>query len=355
MTGRKMTSKTGRIFYFDALRVLAILFVISLHATGHLAEIFPFSIDNIYTFRGFFASFAPNFLRIGVDLFLMLSGALLLGREWTYAGFLKKRLPRLVKPFIFWSLIFTVMLVLASYLMPGLNFIAHFTVTDILMLFWDTITCRAPGSVVYWFFWMMLGVYLMIPLFNRWIVKTDFRKIEYFLILWTVYIFFAYTMMLPIPYPILFFFTPMGFVVLGYYLRYTERKIFKNTLLMWCLVIIPSALMVMYAYALVDIDLLFIFERYSIPVMLVAAGVFSLFKNSKRLDNIPEKFKSVISSIAICSYGMYLTHGQIMMVIRKIIPMPANYPMDFIILFIGGFFLSWIVIFIMAKIPLIKD
>lgn len=350
-----MTSKSERIFYFDALRALAILFVISLHVTGHLAEIIHFSIGNIYSIKGLFATFAPNFFRIGVDLFLMLSGALLLGRDWTFISFYKRHLPRLVKPFIFWSAVFSAMLILVSYFIPGMNFVNQFGIMDILKVFWDTITCQAPGSVVYWFFWMMLGVYILIPIFNKWINGTDFRKIEYFLIIWIVYIFFAYSLMVPVPYPISFFITPMGFVVLGYYLRYTERKIFRNPIILWALVIVPSVLMVLYAYTLVDIDLLFIFERYSVPVMLVSTGVFCLFRTSGRLNDIPNSFKKAITSVAFCSYGMYLIHGQMMMVIRKIITLPQNYALDFIILFSGGFILSFAIIYVLSKIPIVNE
>lgn len=42
-----------------------------------------------------------EFARIGVPVFLMLSGALLLNREIDITDFLKKRLARLTYPFIF--------------------------------------------------------------------------------------------------------------------------------------------------------------------------------------------------------------------------------------------------------------
>lgn len=350
-----MVNKSERIFYFDALRALAILFVISLHINGHVAEMVHYTVNNIYSYHGVFATFATNFFRIGVDLFLMLSGALLLGRDWTVKGFFRKHIPRLVKPFIFWSLVFSVMLIAASYFIPSMNFITQFGIMDMFQVFLDTLTCKAPGSVVYWFFWMMLGVYILMPLFNKWINGTDFTKIEYFLIIWTVYLFFVYTVMVPIPVEITFFLTPMGFVVLGYCLRYTEREIFKNKLVLWGLVILPSIIMILYAYTMVEVDVLFIFQRYSVPVMLVATGVFCLFKNSKSLNNLPQSYKSVISSIALCSYGMYLIHSQIIMIIRKIIPLPPNYVLDFIVLFIGGFVFSWIIIYILAKIPIIDE
>lgn len=45
--------------------------------------------------------------RFGVPLFLMLAGALSLGKNWTIKSFLKKRIPRIVPPFLFWGIILT--------------------------------------------------------------------------------------------------------------------------------------------------------------------------------------------------------------------------------------------------------
>ncbi len=67
-----MVNRSERIFYFDALRALAILIVILLHINGHLAEIVHYTIYNIYTLQGFYQTFVTNFFRIGVDLFLSL-------------------------------------------------------------------------------------------------------------------------------------------------------------------------------------------------------------------------------------------------------------------------------------------
>jgi hypothetical protein len=65
----------------------------------------------------------------------MLSGALLLGRDWDIKGFLSKRIPRIVKPFVFWSAVFTVLLVGASYFIPSVGFVKSFGIMDILRVF----------------------------------------------------------------------------------------------------------------------------------------------------------------------------------------------------------------------------
>lgn len=350
-----MVNRSERIFYFDALRALAILIVILLHVNGHIAELVHYTIHNIYTLQGVHQTFVTNFLRIGVDLFLMLSGALLLGRSESVKEFYIKRIPRLVKPFLFWSLVFTVMLFAVSYFLPGVGIVGQFGPMGFLQLFKDMLLCRALGSVVYWFVWMMLAVYILMPFLNKWIINVDLSKIEYFLIVWVVYNILVYTLMLPIPPAISFVVSPVGFAVLGYYLRYTPRRLFTNPVIVWSLIIIPSIMMLIYAYTLVHVDLLFIFERYSLPVTLVAMGVFCLFKNTESINHVAAPVRKAISSVALCSYGMYLIHGQMMMVARKIFHLSSNYIFDFLVLFAVGFIFSWLIIYVLSKIPIVND
>ena len=80
--------ESKRIFYFDALRTIAIMSVVLLHVTGHLGEMMHYNALSIFSFNGLFELFMNNFTRIGVDLFFVLSGALLLGREWNIKGYM---------------------------------------------------------------------------------------------------------------------------------------------------------------------------------------------------------------------------------------------------------------------------
>ena len=224
-----------------------------------------------------------------------------------------------------------------------------------IKVFLDTLLCKAPGAAVYWFFWMMLAMYIIMPILNKWIRDADLSKVECLLIVWAIYVLLVHSLMLPIPEYVSFVISPIGYVVLGYYLRYTERKIFSSSLIAWILIIVPAILMFAYSYSVVNSNILFIFHRYSIPVMLIAIGAFCLFKTSKFLDDVPESFKNIITSISICSYGMYLIHSQMIMVVRKILHLSFNFTFDYIILFLTGFVLSWIIIYILAKIPIIDE
>ena len=84
--------------------------------------------------------------------------------------------------------------------------------------------------------------------------------------------------MVPIPEVVSFVISPLGFVVLGYYLKYSERKIFNNSLISAVMILVQAIIMVIYSLSVVDNSILFVFHRYSFLVMIGAIGVFCLFK-----------------------------------------------------------------------------
>lgn len=85
-----------------------------------------------------------------------------------------------------------------------------------MSVFVDTLMFKAPGAVVYWFFWMMIYVYMLMPFINRGIVNSKFN-IEYLLIVWFVFITIAYPLNNQYLYLISDFISPIALVVLGYY------------------------------------------------------------------------------------------------------------------------------------------
>ena len=99
-----MKTKKERIFYYDFLRAFAIIAVIICHVDlffGPLTT--PTKIIAQMTFH--------DIGRIGVPIFLMISGALLLNREYDLSDFLKRRFARIIYPFIFWIILITAQLI----------------------------------------------------------------------------------------------------------------------------------------------------------------------------------------------------------------------------------------------------
>lgn len=81
--------KSKRIFYFDALRAFAIISVILFHTVNVCGNL-VLSQQAILSYNWWITDIGKTCLRCGVDTFLMLSGALSLGRDWEILPFLKK-------------------------------------------------------------------------------------------------------------------------------------------------------------------------------------------------------------------------------------------------------------------------
>ena len=94
-----MKTKKERIFYYDVLRALAIIGVIICHLDHFFGPLTtPVQVIAQMTFH--------DVGDIGMPIFLMISGALLLNRPYpSLSGFLKRRFARILYPFIFWIIL----------------------------------------------------------------------------------------------------------------------------------------------------------------------------------------------------------------------------------------------------------
>jgi surface polysaccharide O-acyltransferase-like enzyme len=90
-----------RKVWLDYLRVFAILAVI----TGHVIVDF-YHQANVGTAEWWLSNIIGTPARAAVPVFVMVSGALLLGKPYTLAAFYKKRAVRLIPPILFWNLVY---------------------------------------------------------------------------------------------------------------------------------------------------------------------------------------------------------------------------------------------------------
>ena len=157
-----------RVIYFDILRIVASFFVVFVHlAAQHWADVdvssrawFAF---NLYCTTG----------KWSVPIFVMISGALFLGRDVSISAILKKNVARIATVFLFWS---------GCYALVYLVF-RHAPLAVVLSQF-------ITGHYHLWFLYMIVGLYLLIPLLRP-IVQNE-TLTRYFLLLA-----FIFTFLLP--------------------------------------------------------------------------------------------------------------------------------------------------------------
>ena len=157
-----MTVKKERIFYYDALRAFAIIAVIICHVDMFFG---PLTSQTQVIAQMTFHDIG----RIGVPIFLMISGALLLNRDYPDLGqFLKKRFARIIYPFIFWII-----------LILGQLYLYHYYPSYLWKVF-----IGEPS--ITWYFWTLIGIYLFIPVINAFIKEYGEKGIKYFLAIWFI-------------------------------------------------------------------------------------------------------------------------------------------------------------------------
>lgn len=365
--------KSKRIFYFDALRALAILSVILFHV---YLTTDSFILDNVsyHSLTWFFSDFIGASFRIGVVLFLVLAGSLSLGRDWTIRKFLGRRIPRIVIPFLFWGFVFSTLIagfywfypnatsILAPNILNKLSVLNPCGIVTYLHFLYSYYMADAFTSTSYWFFWMILGTYLIMPIFNKWVYNSDLGELEYFLFFWLITCLFDHTLGIPFPIKLTYFVSPIGLVVLGYYLRYTDRKILNNPYFDILLIIFAWICQLIVSYMVSTPSEFYYLDRYSIFTAIEVIGIVLLFKNFGKLnihinffDNPEGIFHKSIFSIAKYSYGMYLVQRFVITFIWEIIRPFSIFKMfpalSIVVLFILSAFFSWAIIHLLNYIP----
>lgn len=366
--------KSKRIFYFDLLRALAIIIVILYHI-GHRTLpliIGSTAICDYHSFSWGLNLFMASCCKVGVPLFLMLTGALSLGRDWSIRSFLGKRLPRITLPFLFWGfvlstiialLVWNVPYVFSSSTLKGLSSILTPNLLGYISFLISYYKAEVFTSYPYWFFWMIFGIYLIMPIFNKWIVNSELTEVEYFLFFWLITCIFDFTLGSEFPIRLNYFISPMGLVVLGYYLRNTERSILNNQYFALFLLILGFVASFTLTYLRATPSKIFEYNVYSILTAISVIGLFLLAKNFSKfkinlnfLSNPNGIFKRFTFLLAKNSYGIYLCHNLILAMIYKSLNhyFPTSpYYFRVLVIFVLTILLSCGIIELLDRIPVL--
>lgn len=341
---------SGRIFAFDVIRAVAIFLVV---------------LDHSLVLPGFWDNLKCTLVSADAVLFFALSGALLLPVEGSYRKFLGRRAVRVIIPFIFWSQL----IVWSSY---------SFGFTDghwaAFMTRWMLVS---PFHVLFWFIFVIVGAYLMMPVISPWIRSASKRHIEYYLLLW-----FAAGI---IPWMhrfmgmneewnfLVMFYNFMGYFIMGYYLtRYpmfgakaierdcpaankstqqaeTEAENFRgsnrrNVIFTIATITFGIAIPLFLAlHPFNTFDLRLAANNKSFTTFCLCALYFALLLRIKSGGCM----SGIISSLARYSFGIYLIHYLLFIYCRAYAPALIDTNWMFAIMFFG----SWGIAIIVRHIP----
>lgn len=282
----------SRLYYIDNLRVLACFMVILTHS---VMPSINDSSDRLWMFTiSFLASPAS-------ELFLALSGTVLLPVKSDIKTFYSKRFLKLLPPLFFWSVI-GMLIYIPLY---------DRTITDSLIKI-----ARIPLEPVigvYWFVYVMIGLYLFAPIISAWLRDASKRQLELFLLIWCV------TLLMPYLYSLLgeefnqsgshywmlnYFGGFLGYWILGHYLNKYPIVIGCNKRWLLCVVLTLLYPLMILILKLRNIDTTPFNDNLQLGSALLVAFLYTILQNIRFSD----KIQTILTSIAKCSFGIYLIH-----------------------------------------------
>ncbi|NLR91621.1 acyltransferase [Flammeovirga agarivorans] len=301
---------TPRIVFLDYLRVISITMVLMVHAI----EIFYLAVDHVSIKAGdeFWVNIMSSPLRACVPLFVMASGYLLVPIKSSPKEFYKKRFARILIPFIIWSVLYAVV----PYIFGQDTFaVMQHKITTLLHNF-----NLESGHL--WFIYMLVGIYLFLPIISPWLKVASKRFVEFYLVLWFLSSFHHY---LKLAFPdgvfgevfwnefhsLWYFSGHLGFIVLAFYFRKFVHLNNKQSRILGLVIFgvgyaITAFLFGHFLSQTKEIYYVEMAWRFCTPnVILMTIGLFLMIRT---ITVTNEKVYGIIKELSRLSYGVYLSH-----------------------------------------------
>ncbi len=335
-----MIPETQRITWPDNLRALATLAVVVLHVSSSVL----YEFEKVSAFDWWTGNIYDSLVRWCVPIFLMVTGALLIPKQDTFSEFLHKRFGKIFLPFAFWSFIYLILL-LYKHVMYG----NEMGTLNILQIFYR------GSSYHLWYIYMLLGVYIILPLISKKTQTLNDKNIIYLLLVWLLILGLNYIPDFRLKPAVHVFIGYVGYTILGYYL--SKKNI--HSAIGIVLFLIGILITALGTFELSNQqhhfnDLLY---SYTTPhIALMAAGIFILIKNASVIARRNDEAISQSSPIEIASSPKHTANASFLaMKVKNIIAQHSLgiYLIHVLILeILNSFGLDWYFVNPLVGIPL---
>lgn len=353
---------TNRIVWADFLRLIVILMVICIHCADPF-NVSPEARSNPeYNFWG---SIYGAFLRPCVPLFVMLTGMLLLPVREETGPFYKKRMMRVLVPFVVWSFLYTIFPWLTGLVGLDSSILTRMfayagespsqSLGDSLHNLWMIPFNFHTYTVHLWYIYMLLGLYLYLPFFSAWVKQASKKQIRIFLGLWCITLFLPYCREFLSEnlggtcawndFGILYYFSGFcGYLLLGSYLKDTGNRLSAGKTVGLSIILFAVGYAVTYdgfreMTARPDaterqVELFFLYCSPNVMMMMTVA-VWLLAQKVKITSAFLVR---ALANLTRCGLGIYLIHyflvGTGYLVVDNLgLPVPLRVPVTALLVF----------------------
>ena len=342
MTLIRKDAETG---YLDVLRVFACIAVIVFHVFSNIVTFYSSSLS---AFEKYICVILQNIWRWHVPTFVMISGVLFLNKEKEIS--IKK---------LFQRYIFRITLALIIFGIPfafmEIFFDSHYRFnigqigTAVLNVFrgklWDHM----------WYLYMIIGLYIVLPLFKIFVNYTDKKTLEYVLLILFIFTSIIPTLQYIFPYK-LGIYIPINsvfvfYLLLGHYIHQYNLSI-KNTIiyLMGIIYILYMVLISLNKNFVIGGDIIGLYGNISPLVVMITFCIFCYIRQNVCSNRVYE-------FISPLTFGMYLIHALFLNIFFKFLKFtPEKYPLIIVVICTGMATITLSLIFsiVARKIGIVK-
>jgi len=293
-------------------------------------------------------------VRFAVPLFLVISGATLLTKEYKLAEFYKRRITRVLFPFIFWLIAYWVYrwLLLAPVYQPK---------TFSSILHWGIGLFLKEGiSKHFWYIYMILFIYLFIPFIGKGLRRINNSTVLFILAAWVLLTVLCRSVPMNLygwsgdyGSKLLGYFLYTGYLVVGYYLSKTEIKVsgirWYSSVIFFSSVIVSAVLTYLFSKEAHKPDLR-MYSYLTVNSIVQTIAFFLWIKDSTIKSKYSALFQQGISNYSFGIYlvhimviGIFFNHGIFWTMAHPLISIPLVTLMTLLT--------SFLIIYILRKIP----
>lgn len=283
-----------RNFFLDLVRCFALFCIIWCHS--NVVEFDSYLLEKVKWFFG----------KCGVPLFFIISGYLAFPLKMPLRIYLKGKFNRVVIPLIIWTIIYAV---------------TEYVGNNPILLGGDILN---EGSAHLWFIYVVMGLYLIVPLLNPFMAIVSRKVLKFYLLIWgvtTLYPLIIFVFKIPYSehsclYTLNSFYGYIGYFILGFYIRVygSVSRLLKKKMIFSC--IVASVILIGIYFFVFDCQTVIVSDHKGLPMLLYSIAMLGILAYIAPYVE-KSRLRNGITQLSIYSFGIYLCH---MLIVRYLYP-----------------------------------
>ncbi len=348
-----------RIFNLDLIRIIGLLLIVFNHALNTVWDATNYSYWlNSEIGEKIFIVIGYVICRLGVPLFLMLTGALILNKKFEtksdIIGFYKKNLFNLVLVVLIWNFIYYIFDVLYN------NNIFNIKELIYILLF-----MKKSAMPHMWYMPMIIGMYLALPFLSAVVKKYDFESVivpllvsviffylipnfKTFLNFWGYKAYYINSIL-----DLSFFGGVYGlYIVMGYYIY--NKKIFEKISKKTLSFVVILGLIISCIFQIIGYlnESKYIIYYNFIGILVSSIFLFEILRRHEKCNNKIIKNKAM--KISKFTLGIYFIHRPLLFIFKKYWVLKFNSCINIFIYYLCSLIVSYSLVLVFSKFGIFK-